>query len=150
MSISIHAPRKGSDGRTSARRTSAKHFNPRSPQGERHTSSWLHKCQNGHFNPRSPQGERRSQSLQTGLQAIFQSTLPARGATANQFHRVEECISIHAPRKGSDRVNVGNHPVPKDFNPRSPQGERPQVTVSVDAIPRFQSTLPARGATSCR
>ena len=56
----------------------------------------------------------------------FQSTLPARGATAVW---TEMCgainISIHAPREGSDTASTAN-PI---------------------AITVFQSTLPARGAT---
>ena len=56
----------------------------------------------------------------------FQSTLPARGATAIQ--RADgrlRCISIHAPREGSDcPAHPPERPVP-DFNPRSPRGERP-------------------------
>ena len=34
-----------------------------------------------------------------------------------------------------------------DFNPRSPRGERPQTIVALTTIRKFQSTLPARGAT---
>ena len=83
------------------------------------------------------------------MMLIFQSTLPARGATT----RAEMQASIR-----------------KDFNPRSPHGERqlhntptpPAGDISIhaprtgsDARPtmtaarsrRFQSTLPARGAT---
>ena len=35
-SISIHAPRTGSDRRTAERRLGQLYFNPRSPHGERH------------------------------------------------------------------------------------------------------------------
>ena len=52
----------------------------------------------------------------------FQSTLPVRGATtAAGFGRVQQCISIHAPREGSDRTGW--------------------------PVAVFQSTLPVRGAT---
>ena len=41
--------------------------------------------------------------LWSGAVMIFQSTLPARGATPPPMHRRERfCISIHAPRTGSD------------------------------------------------
>ncbi len=57
---------------------------------------------------------------------IFQSTLPARGATpqgCNQWTRE------------------------RDFNPRSPHGERRKVAKKLAKNLEFQSTLPARGAT---
>ena len=78
-------------------------------------------------------------------------------------------ISIHAPRTGSDGCNTGysksrlyfNPRSPhgerlrhaadvhagSDFNPRSPHGERLRWTVKNTRLERFQSTLPARGAT---
>ena len=78
----------------------------------------------------------------------FQSTLPARGATAEcsslcwtrtiSIHAPREgsdnpekaqysaadIISIHAPREGSDKAIALRADVPKNFNPRSPRGER--------------------------
>ena len=58
-SISIHAPRTGSDGRKSAARGSSRcNFNPRSPHGERPEPTVVEKCVQN-FNPRSPHGERR-------------------------------------------------------------------------------------------
>ena len=107
------------------------------------------------------------------LLATFQSTLPARGATGH-LNRVglRLLISIHAPRTGSD-TSRGTMPLqsPKNFNPRSPHGERRRgrknacayhdisihaprtgsdIGVARQASPaqRFQSTLPARGATA--
>ena len=129
------------------------------------------------------------------LTELFQSTLPARGATKAIFVTLTyRNISIHAPREGSDRTprltligkklfqstlpargatpdggteQFGNY----DFNPRSPRGERPPRwwdssewrRISIHApregsdpssfrsdttMMRFQSTLPARGATT--
>ena len=102
-SISIHAPRTGSDDERGGIAGEVD-FNPRSPHGERHTfRCWL---------------------LRLG---IFQSTLPARGATRAAQHQ-QKCnlISIHAPRTGSDEHDL-----------------------SVPCLRRqFQSTLPARGATN--
>ena len=57
---------------------------------------------------------------------IFQSTLPARGATG-------------ARRRGAACV--------VDFNPRSLHGERPHHVLNREPSSEFQSTLPARGAT---
>ena len=102
-----------------------------------------------HFNPRSPDGERLCRQFDELAQLTisihaprmgsdgglvvdggdlhgFQSTLPGWGATrAQAFERVlDDAISIHAPRMGSDQ---GRHPpsLPAThFNPRSPDGER--------------------------
>ena len=102
-----------------------------------------------YFNPRSPHGERRRargtqvaemaisiHAPRTGSDAlticpvcnavIFQSTLPARGATRTRPQQSQAGgISIHAPRTGSDDT------VPHKATKTS----------------EFQSTLPARGAT---
>ena len=56
-------------------------------------------------------------------------------------------ISIHAPRTGSDFPGVKMIATGIDFNPRSPHGERHSPHAARLAPPRFQSTLPARGAT---
>ena len=55
----------------------------------------------------------------------FQSTLPARGATAphNSYYHDEQ-ISIHAPREGSDARGTLSKMAKTYFNPRSPRGER--------------------------
>ena len=101
----------------------------------------------------------------------FQSTLPARGAT-RWFGRSpkQNSISIHAPRTGSDSYSNFAYARCKNFNPRSPHGERRKQAqktngweISIHAPrtgsdsqhgsmaaskPEFQSTLPARGATN--
>ena len=101
--ISIHAPRMGSDSTT-------------------HT--WI----NGstYFNPRSPDGERRVPLTYASCICQFQSTLPGWGATPGAEHaKCGRRISIHAPRMGSDHYTM-RLLVPRCyFNPRSPDGERP-------------------------
>ena len=78
--ISIHAPRTGSDQFHFMFNHIFKYFNPRSPHGERPMAS--------------------SASRSSGL---FQSTLPARGATYSySLPAIPLSISIHAPRTGSD------------------------------------------------
>ena len=101
----------------------------------------------------------------------FQSTLPARGATRALVDDASIIqISIHAPRTGSDvgshsaaySANVFQSTLPargatsaesvtrrrsRNFNPRSPHGERPLRGIAVAPRSQFQSTLPARGAT---
>ena len=56
-----------------------------------------------YFNPRSPRGERLLAVVVRVCAEIFQSTLPARGATNSQSRLAcTNAISIHAPREGSD------------------------------------------------
>ncbi len=78
--ISIHAPRIGSDSRINSTASSSCYFNPRSPHGERHQFHGL-PGQSGYFNPRSPHGERPSICTVSSHAFLFQSTLPAWGAT---------------------------------------------------------------------
>ena len=78
------------------------HFNPRSPHGER----LLHPEQkqlHSHFNPRSPHGERHGRFIDRSSRIIFQSPLPAWGATKElAISSMLSFISIPAPRMGSD------------------------------------------------
>ena len=78
--ISIHAPRTGSDMRRPAWRTCQSYFNPRSPHGERR-ETYTRRKSRLYFNPRSPHGERAPLQIRNAAAKIFQSTLPARGAT---------------------------------------------------------------------
>ena len=148
--ISIHAPRTGSDNLRRCLHQPEAHFNPRSPHGERPPVISPAKVFDCNFNPRSPHGERRFRdgshlsawgisihAPRTGSDNTafyskwscdkFQSTLPARGATRNNFAAPSlgifqstlpargatapleipyNCIiiSIHAPRTGSDEL----------------------------------------------
>ena len=80
QSISIHAPRVGSDD-----------VNIAIPAG------------GGDFNPRSPCGERRFIRHVFADSRLFQSTLPVWGATRWRYCKCQwQRISIHAPRVGSD------------------------------------------------
>ena len=214
--ISIHAPREGSDKSSWAHYRESTNFYPRSPRGERRNPPIFPPPEEGNFYPRSPRGERRvihyrSDWLQTisihapregsdtwgglrpGLQDLFLSTLPARGATQRrpskarprQFlstlpargatadqhgRRCRSRISIHAPREGSDSEEGGHLSMiaqisihaPREgsdlqrlealkgngyFYPRSPRGERLLFSQRSSINLAFLSTLPARGAT---
>ena len=125
--ISIHAPRTGSDASSDCART------------RRHTIS-IHA-------PRT--GSDLGQPVREPKRKQFQSTLPARGATARarRSKRPHTEISIHAPRTGSDLCEAHRQYAALYFNPRSPHGERLMITPSRVYHPKFQSTLPARGAT---
>ncbi len=149
--ISIHAPRTGSDDSPKNRyHSNPLDFNPRSPHGERHNGRLLYAAEHLHFNPRSPHGERPTfQRGDTGFQHFnprsphgerrFRdgSHLSAWGISIHAPRTGSDCrcrqipcqhtISIHAPRTGSDAptsVISGEH---RNFNPRSPHGERPSV-----------------------
>ena len=148
-----------------------RHFNPRSPHGERlaqfnfygqqsyisihapRTGSDIVCCTakpvEAHFNPRSPHGERHDFADVKCLKSRFQSTLPARGATGLISPvQIFLMISIHAPRTGSDFFCCAAGSVISNFNPRSPHGERLIATgLYKNGWKIFQSTLPARGAT---
>ena len=128
------------------------------------------------------------------LPQLFQPTLPARGATILPWRfpthppvsthaprtgsdgSKQGCsffgrISTHAPRTGSDRTSPRRRSPARNFNPRSPHGERPSRASRASQPPAisthaprtgsdengchvglpsssFQPTLPARGATA--
>ena len=150
------------------------YFNPRSPHGERRSRQC---CHNGsaYFNPRSPHGERHISGTPYKQTSDISIHAPRTGSDIRlYFLRMRRhVISIHAPRTGSDTVRPPRRWTRKDFNPRSPHGERqndqrwdhPKTSISIHA-PRtgsdadgkqpntvnssFQSTLPARGATQLK
>ena len=123
--ISIHAPRTGSDRVMWRLSHCHSNFNPRSPHGERPATLAKRTATTPNFNPRSPHGERRFRKPLSQRSRIFQSTLPARGATPAIFaHNRILRISIHAPRTGSDPRTFQHTALPVYFNPRSPHGER--------------------------
>ena len=170
--ISIHAPRTGSDGHSFLFARLKYLFQSTLPARGATSSCSGRVPVLIYFNPRSPHGERPGATSPDTTTGRFQSTLPARGATrrcspgadtSDDFNprsphgeRLADVgvtlfpapISIHAPRTGSD---FSTTIVPSSwvyFNPRSPHGERlctASLTPSISA--RFQSTLPARGAT---
>ena len=79
----------------------------------------------------------------------FQPSLPARGATSRLAVRAGDLpISTLAPREGSDGTSAGGtSSSSKDFNPRSPRGERRIPDIKLITNWTFQPSLPARGAT---
>ena len=122
--ISIHAPRTGSDHNPRRSLSALRDFNPRSPHGERRTAPRI--CTSAsNFNPRSPHGER-----------------------LRRFRRVLSLgISIHAPRTGSDgqrRESVPAHQI----SIHAPRTGSDSGAFAASFRLAFQSTLPARGATS--
>jgi len=81
---------------------------------------------------------------------MFQSTLPARGATtARRVGRHTGKVSIHAPRAGSDSLAAPSRVAPAFQSTLPARGATPRGLATPSPC-KFQSTLPARGATSMR
>ena len=170
VSISIHAPRGGSDKDYHHHCQTAFYFNPRSPWGERLCLYSLSSPPR-YISIHAPRGGSDAEQLRNRIfNSGFQSTLPVGGATnMSLLDYYLNTISIHAPRGGSDASGKSDKSAPKnfnprspwgerrdcqhrpgwyrDFNPRSPWGERLSKTVLSALQSKFQSTLPVGGAT---
>ena len=161
--ISIHAPRMGSDHTPSLAGFDCKDFNPRSPDGERPRLTAvgyiivyisIHAPRMGSdsmlgvqmlsgyddFNPRSPDGERPGISISVVPEALISIHAPRMGSDQSALI-AGLCyeISIHAPRMGSDVYVPRLRFVSRDFNPRSPDGERP---IGLDSRPVLRDFNP--------
>ena len=171
-SISIHAPREGSDETSASSSPVDGSFLSTLPaRGATYPSDELaertvisiHAPREGSdrapcaparpcadFYPRSPRGERPPGPAAPSWKTAFLSTLPARGATTYSMDGARRrIISIHAPREGSDLPLIAAARCRHNFYPRSPRGERRAAPASSCPSVRaaFLSTLPARGAT---
>ena len=126
--ISIHAPREGGDPGGMCRRWS----------------------QLIYFNPRPPRGGRRGHAASYQCRRTISIHAPREGGDGiiEQERFYVLAISIHAPREGGD--NSTGHPGENkcDFNPRPPRGGRLFGLRSPLRVRLFQSTPPARGATT--
>ena len=126
ISISIHAPRVGSDSCRPGVYVQWVSFQSTLPVWGATQLFEVFPPSSQYFNPRSPCGERPARCAALPRWNVFQSTLPVWGATA----------AIYAAG-----VDTGN------FNPRSPCGERPFTDNWLFLLALFQSTLPVWGAT---
>ena len=101
-----------------------------------------------YFNPRSPCGERQQHRRNPESICGISIHAPLAGSDMSQPNKITDFnISIHAPLAGSDQRFFKNLSARFYFNPRSPCGERPDVSVDIRYLILFQSTLPLRGAT---
>ena len=125
-----------------------KHFNPRSPRGERLTCRILILTLRVFQSTLPARGATRT-VLAAGESHKFQSTLPARGATSfrRSFRHLIPHFNPRSPRGERPRASGCTLPAIAHFNPRSPRGERRTSPLSSRRVKSFQSTLPARGAT---
>ena len=79
-----------------------------------------------HFNPRSPHGERHVLDYLKEIRLLISIHAPRTGSDLRLARALDTTvISIHAPRTGSDGIASFLKTLPKNFNPRSPHGERP-------------------------
>ncbi len=173
LGISIHALLAESDQRGLQGRLLSLYFNPRSPCGERRGIP-CHVCLHVGISIHALLAEsdiiarRRemraheisihallaeSDILRTkreGGDGIFQSTLSLRRATRIIILRCSVYgISIHALLAESDQNNHIEMLCLRNFNPRSPCGERPVLCLFLGEPLIFQSTLSLRRATGC-
>ena len=126
FSISIHAPRAGSD------------------KGSTLDAMPLFISIHA---PRAGSDALRSHSSFFG--DVFQSTLPVRGATIiADYIKLCQAISIHAPRAGSDDIRGCTYGSFASFQSTLPvRGATAAFIIWVFLKSTFQSTLPVRGAT---
>ena len=126
LCISIHAPREGGDVRCMFH-AHLFHISIHAPREGGDQDCVRYRKAGLYFNPRPPRGGRR-------------------GDFFIMAQHVE--ISIHAPREGGDVHSLPFCTVPINFNPRPPRGGRHSITLSPRRQRIFQSTPPARGATT--
>ena len=147
--ISIHAPREGSDIVQLLLQAFLPKFQSTLPARGATGRYWsgMRKALISIHAPR--EGSDCMPPTSTAAGERFQSTLPARGATFRKLTGdAPKKISIHAPREGSDcSFHVQKWFKLVYFNPRSPRGERHCQHTDDISHAKFQSTLPARGAT---
>ena len=106
------------------------YFNPRTPCGVRLCPSSSNCRTEKDFNPRTPCGVRRSSPAGCATMSRFQSTHPLRGATGYMvYQKFAKEISIHAPLAGCDSCSYPHNMVCQYFNPRTPCGVRPDMSL---------------------
>ena len=141
-------PMKGATRRYSHSNRYRLYFNPRSQWRERR-SFVSARIQIPNFNPRSQWRERQWSLPNSTSAPLLQSTLPMKGATAEQLKTLtESSTSIHAPNEGSDLPLLPWVFADLHFNPRSQWRERLLPAFIILLKVWLQSTLPMKGATS--
>ena len=154
-SISIHAPRTGSDPalhdldvimtdfnprsphgerlpRTPGVRA-LRDFNPRSPHGERRRCPRRRSARRWYFNPRSPHGERRALFMQKGGAVHFNPRSPHGERHGGCYCSTCGCHFNPRSPHGERHISAEWYTLSIYFNPRSPHGER-QLQRRVPAV----------------
>ena len=141
-------PARGATAQATPPAIAQAHFNPRSPHGERPT--WgAKKYASEDISIHAPRtgSDLGSKLLQVQINISIHAPRTGSDTDGSFVEAVTLGISIHAPRTGSDDRASAFGTTFSDFNPRSPHGERPPKHERGIITMKFQSTLPARGAT---
>ena len=124
------------------------YFNPRSPHGERRSTTAGATCRT-YFNPRSPHGERPVYFQCAWRNDGISIHAPRTGSDGViGVPCAAAVISIHAPRTGSDDLLVNGLWHDQIFQSTLPARGATTAPNQVQSFREFQSTLPARGATA--
>ena len=104
LTISIHAPRTGSDVLRFFIRISVNRISIHAPRTGSDFSQYLLHPSLKYFNPRSPHGERLHQGAERRCSMVISIHAPRTGSDAPPQYGGTRIpgISIHAPRTGSD------------------------------------------------
>ena len=126
VAISIHAPRMGSDHDGVPDHVPSGLISIHAPRmgSDPMRRGYGLGCWN--FNPRSPDGERRMLVPASSMVTVFQSTLPGWGATWSVYVPIWYTLfQSTLPGWGATPAGWTTTPSRSNFNPRSPDGERP-------------------------
>ena len=123
--ISIHALRGESDEAWIDWKSGTGYFNPRSPWGERPSGLWAWYRSQRFQSTLSVGRATRRAHLCAGYRSISIHALRGESDCAGNSFSDPHRISIHALRGESDLPPPSLWPIPINFNPRSPWGERP-------------------------
>ena len=147
--ISTHAPPEGSSNYRSLGISPGYDFNPRSPEG----SDLAHDVAGllAHISTHAPLRGATAPCMYSRTPALFQPTLPLRGATivCNGLPVFQD-ISTHAPPEGSRFLSSsGRQPRAAEISTHAPLRGATFLTPLHTSCCTFQRTLPLRGATPC-
>ena len=149
VGISIHAPRMGSDSPDRNPRSGTPKFQSTLPGWGATGCSFPEWPKTVDFNPRSPDGERRAPEVLRSVHVHISIHAPRMGSDdlADLILDTISRISIHAPRMGSDRGGSGRHRGDGISIHAPRMGSDVSFALVTSAAKLFQSTLPGWGAT---
>ena len=146
-SISIHTPHAGSDNLVTGEPGNLK-ISIHTPHAGSDFGLSVSDIRLIYFNPHSPCGERHHRKEHFYRNRAISIHTPHAGSDCDEKSRgFCNQISIHTPHAGSDIINDLQNHTEYDFNPHSPCGERLNGDACILLEYEFQSTLPMRGAT---
>ena len=146
-SISIHAPREGSDRRYLRLRLHSDISIHAPREGSDQKQNPIRQSQRISIHaPREGSDEASEKQEQT--ESKFLSTLPARGATVQQRHQHGERVEFLStlPARGATRGNPTQAGGQCDFYPRSPRGERQPLSAISTASCKISIHAPREGS----